>query len=174
MININKMKLEQMYLTEILPSLKFFKICEIYGFELRNLEQELAESINQKNIYTALDLPDFKHIKEKKLESLMIKLACKKLKLGDDIIIETKLKVNILTIDNEMFQLIFFPSGTVPEVDLKFEKLIFFMYQPKFKKIHYCGKLVLKNLSKESTLKFYNENCHPNTQKFINFKILSI
>ena len=61
------MKIEQLYLTNIIPHLKEFKTCEIYNFELNKLYQELAESMNQKNIYTALDLPDFKNIKEIKL-----------------------------------------------------------------------------------------------------------
>jgi hypothetical protein len=76
------MKIEQLYLTKIIPYLKEFKICEIYNYELKKLDQELAESMNQKNIYTALDLPDFKNIKEIKLESSVIKLSCKKLNIG--------------------------------------------------------------------------------------------
>lgn len=58
-----KMRVEQLYLTKIIPLISEFKSCDIYNYELKKFDQELAESINQKNIYTALDLSDFKNIK---------------------------------------------------------------------------------------------------------------
>jgi hypothetical protein len=167
------MKIEQLYLTKIIPYLIEFKICEIYNYELKKLDQELAESMNQKNIYTALDLPDFKNIKEIKLEASVIKLACKKLNIGIESNLEKENGAKILNIDGEKYQLIFFPSGSVPEIELKKEKLIFFMYQPKFQKIHFCGTLILKNLNASSISNFYKNHCLNDTKKFIDFNILT-
>ena len=79
------MRIEQIISTKVIPLLSEFRICDIYNYELKKLDQELAESINQKNIYTALDLPDFKNIKEVKLEASIINLTCKKLNIGKDI-----------------------------------------------------------------------------------------
>ena len=167
-----KMKIEQLYLTEVIPNLINFEICEIYGYELKNLEQELAESINQKNIYTALDLPDFKHIKDIKLESNIIKLTCKKLKIGKTVVIEKRNGIKIIDIDDIKYQLIFFPSGIVPEIEIKLEKIIFFMFQPKFQKIYYCGKLCVNKLTPTEINNFYTEHCFSGTKKFIDFKNL--
>ncbi len=57
-INISSFKiskrtinLQKLYLTKVLPHLRNFKMCEIYSFEIRKIEQELAESLNKK-IYT--------------------------------------------------------------------------------------------------------------------------
>lgn len=166
------MRIEQLYLTKIIPLLSEFKICEIYNYELKKLDQELAESFNQKNIYTALDLPDFKNIKEVKLESNIIKLTCKKLNIGKDVSFLKENNYKILQIDDEKFQLIFFPFGTVPEIDVKFKKIIFFMYQPKFKKIYFCGKYNLKKITKASVDKFYTNLCFNGTKKFIGFNEL--
>ncbi len=168
------MKLEQLYLTYILPYQREFKCCEIYNYELKKFDQELADSMNQKNIYTALDLPDFKNIKEVKLEARIIIHACKKLKMGDDINFIKENAYKILNIDGVNYQLIFFPSGTIPIVEIKLENLIFFMYQHKFQKIFFCGRLKISPLSKESINDFYKKNCFTNTKNFINFKNLSI
>lgn len=167
------MKIEQLYLTKVIPYLKDFKICEIYSYELKKLEQDLAESFNQKNIYTTLDLPDFKHIKDIKLESSIIKLTCEKLKIGNTIVIEKSNGVKFIDIDNIKYQLIFFSSGIVPEVELKKENIIFFMYQPKFQKIYYCGKLFLNGMSETEVNDFYTNYCFGETKKFIDFKNLS-
>jgi hypothetical protein len=166
------MRIEQLYLTKIIPLLSEFKICEIYNYELKKLEQELAESINQKNIYTALDLPDFKNIKEIKLQANIIKLTCKKLNLGKDINVVKENNYKVLLIDDEKFQLIFFPSGSVPEVDVKLNNIIFFMYQPKFQKIYFCGKYNLIKFTKLSIDKFYTNLCFNGTKKFIGFNEL--
>jgi len=167
------MKIEQSYLTKIIPFLNEFKICEIYNYELNKFDLELAESMNQKNIYTALDLPDFKNIREVKLEGSIIKLACKKLNIGGEVNLEKGNGLKVLNIDGEKYQLIFFPSGSVPEIDLKLEKLIFFMYQPKFQKIYYCGIKNLKKLTKTTINDFYTNQCYNDTKKFIDFKNLS-
>ena len=118
------MKLEQLYLTKILPYQREFKYCDIYNYELKKFDQELADSMNQKNIYTALDLPDFKNIKEVKLEASIIKHVCKKLKMGDDINLIKENTHKILNIDGMNYQLIFFPSGTIPEVEIKLENFV--------------------------------------------------
>jgi hypothetical protein len=166
------MKIEQLYLTNIIPHLKEFKTCEIYNFELNKLYQELAESMNQKNIYTALDLPDFVNIKEIKLETSIIKLTCKKLKIGNDVNFEKENGIKILNIDDEKYQLIFFPSGSVPEVSIKKEKLIFFMFQPKYQKIYYCGIHTLKKVNSITINNFYKNHCFNDSNKFIDFKNL--
>lgn len=166
------MRVEQLYLSMVIPVMKEFKICEIYVYELKKFDQELAESMNQKNIYAALDLPDFKHIKEAKLEANIIMLACRKLGIGTEVNLLKDKGLKILNIDGEKYQLIFFPSGTVPEVDLKLEKTIYFMYQPKFEKIYYCGKLDLKKLTQTTINNFYLNHCYNETKKFIDFKNL--
>jgi len=166
------MKVEQLYINNIIPLINEFEICEIYAYELNKLDQELAESINQKNIYTALDLPDFKHIKEIKLESSIVKLTCKKLNLGNQVDVEKENGFKILNLDGEKFQLIFFPSGIVPEINLRLEKLIYFMYQPKFQKIYFCGIQNLKKLDKTTIDNFYLNHCYGDTKKFIDFKSL--
>jgi hypothetical protein len=167
------MKIEELYLTKIIPFLNDFKRCEIYNYELKKLDQELAESMGQKNIYTALDLPDFKSMRELKLEPSIIKLTCKKLNIGKEVIFDKENGINILNIDSEKYQLIFFPSGTVPEIDIKLENIIFFMYQPKFQKIYYCGKQNLKKLTKTVMSDFYTNHCLGETKKFIDFKSLT-
>lgn len=167
------MKIEQLYLTKIIPFLNEFKICDIYNYELKKFDQELAESMNQKNIYTALDLPDFVNIKDYKLEESIIKLTCKKLNIGNEVNLVKENGLKMLIIDGEKYQMIYFSSGSVPEVDLKLEKLIFFMYQPKFNKIYYCGILNLKKLTKTTINNFYKNNCYNDTKKFIDFKNLS-
>ena len=166
------MKIDRLYLTEVIPLLNQFKICEIYGYELKRFDQELAESMNQKNIYTALDLPDFKDIREIKLESSIIKLTCKKMNLGNEVNLMKENNSKFLNIDGEKYQLVFFPSGSVPEIEINFNKLIFFMYQPKFQKIYYCGIFNLKNLTKATINNFYINNCLFGTKKFIDFKNL--
>lgn len=166
------MKIEQLYLNAVIPHQKEFKVCDIYGYELKKFDQELADSMNQKNIYTALDLPDFKNIKDVKLEVSIIKHACKKLKIGNEINILKENDVKVLNIDGEKYQLILFPSGTVPEVNLKKEKLIFFMYKHKFQSIYYCGIHDLKCLTETTINDFYENHCYNNTKKFIDFKNL--
>mgnify|MGYP000536355863 CR=1 FL=1 len=78
------MNLQKLYLTKVLPHLSKFKMCEIYGFEIKKIEQQLAESFNKKNIHEALDIPDFKHVKNKKILPEIIKTAIKKLKIVDE------------------------------------------------------------------------------------------
>jgi len=166
------MKIEKLYLTNIIPYLKEFKTCEIYNFELNKLYQELAESINQKNIYTALDLPDFVNTKEIKLETSIIKLSCKKLKIGNEVNLLKENGIKILIIDGEKYQLLFFPSGSVPEVIIKLEKLIFFMFQPKYQRIYYCGIYTIKKINSTTINSFYKNHCFNDSNKFIDFKNL--
>lgn len=165
--------MEQLYLTKVLPYLKDFVVCDIYGYELKKFNQELAESINQKNIYTALDLPDFKDIKDVKLEASIIQHSCKKLKIGSQVTLLKGKSVKTLNIDGTDYQLILFPTGTIPEVNLKNEKIIFFMYQNKYQKIYYCGKLDLKILNESTINDFYTKYCFNNTKKFISFNNLN-
>lgn len=166
------MKIDQLYLTHINPYLKRFKLCKIYNYELLKLNQKVAESINQKDIYRALDIPDFKYVKEVRIQSDIIELACTRLKIGEESKVSNHKGIQILDIDRDKYQIIFFPSGSVPEVNLKKEKLIFFMYQPNFEKIYYCGKLELNDILDDTISNFYKNNCYKNTNKFIDFKSL--
>lgn len=166
------MKIEQLYLTEVVPFLKNFIYCDIYKYELIKISQELADSLNEKNIYTALDKPDFKHLKDKKIEQSVLRIVCKKLKLANSVeeVIENGLKLLIL--DGVKYQLYLFPTSTVPEINIKFNKAIYFMYQPEFKKVYYCGKQNIGELNSDILNDFYLKNCYNGTKKFINFKNL--
>lgn len=166
------MKVEQLYLKTIIPLLKDFKFCNIYNYQLKKFVQELAESLNQKNIYTALDIPDFKFVKETKLEAKIIKLVCEKMKIGNVVEFYRSKRTKILEIDKKKFQLIFFPSGTIPEIEIDLENLIFFMYNENFEKIYFCGTFFLQNICPESINQFYNNHCLANSKKFIDFKNL--
>jgi len=137
------MNTQKLYLTKVLPHLRNFKMCEIYNFEIKKIEQQLAESLNKKNIHEALDIPDFRHVKNTKLLREIIKVAIKKLK----IIEKVEAQINdFLKIDNKEYKLVTFSSGELPKIKFNNENLIFFMYQPGFKKIFYCGKLLKENV----------------------------
>jgi len=148
------MNLQKLYLTKVLPHLSKFKMCEIYGFEIKKIEQQLAESFNKKNIHEALDIPDFKHVKNKKILPEIIKTAIKKLKIVDEFENE---KNGFLKINNTQYKLVTFSSGELPEIKFNNENLIFFMYQPGFKKIFYCGKLLKENIKNSNNTKLFTD-----------------
>ena len=107
------MNLQKLYLTKVLPHLSKFKMCEIYGFEIKKIEQQLAESFNKKNIHEALDIPDFKHVKNKKILPEIIKTAIKKLKIVDEFENE---KNGFLKINNTQYKLVTFSSEAILSV----------------------------------------------------------
>ncbi len=154
---------QKLYISKVLPHLKNFKTCEIYKYEIKKIEQKLAESLNKKNMYEVLDIPDFRHVKNSKLLPGIIKLAIKKLKLvKKEKPIEIK-NTDIIEIDNTEYQLVTFSSGEIPKIKFKNKNLIIFMYQPDFNKIFYCGKLYLNKVTNKE-----------NISEFINFEILEI
>lgn len=164
--------IDKLFLTEVIPFQSNFSTCEIYKFEMKKLEQELAESMNLKNIYNALDLADFKYVKTAKIELQILELACIKLNFGKEILLTKENGIKTLSLNGTKYQVILFPTFTVPEVDLKLEKTIYFMYSPQFEKISYCGILDLKNLNDTTISNFYKNHCYGDTKKFIDFKIL--
>jgi hypothetical protein len=168
------MKIEQLFLTKLKPYFNDFKSCEIYKHEINKIEQDIAESINQKNIYAALDIPDFKITKDLKLETRIIELACKKLKLGNEILFLNENGAKKIIIDGMMYQSIIFQSGVLPKIDLKHENIIFFMVQPMFKRVYYCGALELNKLTKKEYNDFYQKYCFEETKIFVNFNLLTL
>ena len=157
------MNLQKLYLTKVLPYLKNFKMCEIYNYEIKKIEQKLAESLNKKNIHEALDIPDFRHVKDAKLLPEIIKIAILKLKLIEKERLEYTTNINILKIGDKEYQLVTFSSGELPKIRHNNENIIFFMYQPGFNKIFYCGRLHKENI-----------NISNNKGLFTNFEKLDI
>tara|TARA_B100000795_G_scaffold67946_1_gene46904 strand:+ start:2457 stop:2963 length:507 start_codon:yes stop_codon:yes gene_type:complete len=166
------MNQQKLYLSHILPYISKFKCCAIYSYEIKQIEQTIAESINKKNIHNALDVPDFRYVKDTKVLSHIIKLCLKKLNF-DSVTINTKQNLTLLNIENQDYQLITFASGELPKINIQEKNLLFFMYQPGFKKVYYCGKFKFKdNSAKINSEKFHEINSLENTQYFINFKEL--
>jgi hypothetical protein len=167
------MNQQRLYLKHILPHLISFRCCDIYSYEIKNIEQTIAESINTKNIHNALDIPDFRYVKDTKVLSYIIKLSLKKFDF-DSVTILINKNVTTLTINTKEYQLITFPTGELPLLNnVKANNLIFFMYQPGFKKVYYCGKFEVKNnLTPINCSKFHELNSLINTKYFINFKEL--
>lgn len=148
------MNSQKLYLTKVLPHLRNFKMCEMYNFEIKKIEQQLAESFNKKNIHEALDIADFSHVKNTKLVPEIIKTAIKKLRIVESLEDE---KVDFLKIDNKQYKIITFSSGELPKIKFNNENLIFFMYQPGFKKIYYCGKLQKDNIRKSDKIELFTD-----------------
>lgn len=168
------MKIKNLYLKYVLPNLINFDRCDIYNYEIKNLEQTLAESFNKKNIHEALDIPDFRHVKDLKLQSYIIELACNKLNLGNSIEYRKNSKCTSLLIDDVEFQLVLFPMGEIPQIELFNQKIIFIMYEPGFKKIFYCGKIELNNkITDKVYSEFYEKHCENGNKLFTDFKALS-
>lgn len=119
-------------------------MCEIYGFEIKKIEQQLAESLNKKNIHAALDIPDFRHVKDSKILPKIIDTALKKLNLINEF-------------KNEKYKLVTFSSGNLPVINYNNENLAFFMYQPGFKKIYYCGKLLKENIKNSNKTELFTD-----------------
>lgn len=147
------MNSQKLYITKVLPHLKNFKMCEIHGFEIKKIEQQLAESLNKKNIYEALDIPDFKNVKDSKLLPKIIEISLKKLGLFK----EFKIEKYFLNIDNEKYKIVAFSSGDLPIIKYNNENLVLFMYQPGFKKIYYCGKLLKENISRSNETELFTD-----------------
>ena len=167
------MKVKNLYLKYILPNLIKFDRCDIYNYEIKNIEQQLAESLNKKNIHEALDIPDFRHVKDLKLQSYIIELACKKLKIGKSTEYRKNSKSTSLIIDDIEYQLILFPMGAIPEIELINQKVIFMMYEPGFKKIFYCGKIELnRKITKKIYSEFYEKHCESGNKLFTDFNVL--
>ena len=168
------MGIEQVYITHIHALLSTFKMCNIYSYELIEFDKKIANSSNKGNIYSALDTPDFKIMRQSKLKTLIIKLVCDRIGLGKNIAFSMSVGFKFITIDGEKFQLYFFPFGTIPEINLQNEKSIFFMHKTDFKTIFYCGKLDLTgSLNEISINKFYETNCINGTTRFFAFNLLT-
>jgi hypothetical protein len=167
------MNLQRIFISKVLPIQNTFKLCNIYSFEIKKIEQKVAESINAKNIHAALDIPDFRHIKDSRISRHIIELSIDKLKIFDNYIIENNSQDLILIKNNIKYQIIQFTVGVVPSIDIKESNLLFFMYQPGFKRIFYCGSFNIKDkLTKKTLNKFYEENCEKGTKYFTNFNCL--
>ncbi|MCF6307231.1 MAG: hypothetical protein L3J09_04665 [Flavobacteriaceae bacterium] len=65
--------------------------------------------------------------------------------------------------DNKNYQLVVFCMGEVPKICYTEKNIIFFLYQPGFNKIYYCGKLFLKK-----------EELTTTSHDFTNFEVLEI
>lgn len=135
---------QTLYLTKVLPHLKNFKMSVIYRYEIKKIEQQLAESFNKKNIHEALDIADFRHVKNKKLLPDILKLAIKKLKIIEK---EDDINSDHIIIDDKKYKIVTFISGELPKIKLNNDNLIFFMYQHGFEKVYYCGKITKENIS---------------------------
>ncbi len=148
------MNSQKLYLTKVLPHLKNFKMCEIYSYEIKKIEQQIAESLNKRNIHEALDIPDFRHVKNSKLLPEVIKSAIKKLKISEK---SDDKNIDYIKIDDKKYKLVTFSSGELPKIKSNNENLIFFMYQPGFKKIFYCGKLLKENISSTNNVELFTD-----------------
>ncbi|MGX1024262.1 hypothetical protein [Psychroflexus sp. MBR-150] len=84
------MNKEKLYVSKVLPHLANFKVCNIYRYEIKKIEQELAESFNKNNIHEVLDIPDFRHVKNDKLMPEIIKLVLNKLKIEKNTLLQKK------------------------------------------------------------------------------------
>lgn len=165
--------MEQVYLVHVLPVAKEFIVCSIYNHELRQLDQDIATAHNQKNIHTALDIPDFRMKRDFQKESLILKLTFEKLKLGKSIELLKEKGDYFVTIDSVKYQVVFFPLGTIPKLKIKLDKLIFIMFRNDFNKIYYCGKLELKEEElRNECSEFYSKHCVGSENKFTDFRIL--
>lgn len=172
------MNSEQLYLKSITPLLNEFGRCSINSYEVKQVEQIIAEEVNVANIHRALDIPDFKWVKDKKMEGHILKIATKKLNLGKEVKFSTKASYPIFHIDGVNYQLVFFKMGTLPKVQMKSPRMIFFMYQNGFQKIFYCGQLNLGSsntdrLNDEHLEIFKNDYCEKGTAYFTNFEKLT-
>lgn len=167
------MKLQKLYISKILPFLNKFKYCDIYEYEIRKIEQELAEAFNQKNIHTALDMPDFRYVKEGKVLLSIIKISIKKLNLSNLSLLKFDNECINITINEVNYQVIAFPSGEVPKINIKNNNLLFLMYQPGFKRVYYCGHILIEQkITKAYLKKFYTKHCEKDSQLFTDFNIL--
>ncbi|MAE09056.1 MAG: hypothetical protein CL661_09895 [Bacteroidetes bacterium] len=129
-------------------------MCEIYSYEIKKIEQQIAESLNKRNIHEALDIPDFRHVKNSKLLPEVIKSAIKKLKISEK---SDDKNIDYIKIDDKKYKLVTFSSGELPKIKSNNENLIFFMYQPGFKKIFYCGKLLKENISSTNNVELFTD-----------------
>ena len=169
------MNLQKSFIKNILPYQKHFKCCDIYNYEIRKIEQEIAKSLNTKNIHTALDIPDFRSVKDSKVFTYILKLCINKLKIFEQTKLEHKQNKLILKHNTDIYQVIKFVSGELPLINDIEKNLIFFMYQPGFNKIFYCGRYNFKSKPTKSEIaKFYEDNCESGTQLFITIKSLQL
>lgn len=161
------------FISTVLPFLSTFKYCKLYGYELNDIKQKIAESVGAKNIHKALDKADFRGVLDSKISIQIIKKSITKLRLFDVYKFERNPNVLIPSPNGERCQIISFKYGSLPIVDVKEKNLLFFMYESDYKKVYYCGSYYIKGEIIKSTLNdFYKFNCFQETNYFTNFKTL--
>ena len=136
------MKLGTSYIDSVLPYLNRFKSCSIYKYELNQIEKALAESVNTKTIYNALDIPDFKYSIKAKMDFFVLKHAIHKMNLFEDYDI---LK-NDVYVKGKRFSLLSFEMGTLPEIKDRHKNYLVFMFKRAYEKVYYCGKIYSEDL----------------------------
>ncbi|MDR3653229.1 MAG: hypothetical protein P4L34_09700 [Paludibacter sp.] len=167
--------LSKLYISKVLPFKRKFISFEIYRYILADLEQIIAESFQKKNKYEALDVIDFKYVKAEQIKFQIIKIFFNKFYFGNEIELLYENAIRFLIIDKVKYQLIYFDVGSLPEIDLNYNKIIIFMFQLDFLKVFYCGKLVIeKDLTNDFKQVFYEKYCLEDSQYFIDFNSLSV
>ena len=161
------------FLFALLPIIGSFDYFKIYTHELNTIKEEIAKSVGKKNIYEALDLPDFRYVLNSKITIHVICLLISKLKLFDNYKVDRRSRVLTTNNDGERYQIIYFKYGSLPKVKVSEKNLLFFMYELDYKKVYYCGlHTIEENQSGLDLENFYNYDCVDGTNYFVNFKAL--
>ena len=122
----------------IFPNINNFRIIKIYKFELTIIDDLIAKSSNNKSIYSALDKPDFRLLRNNIRIVNVIKLSFKKMGFSD-VEINFQGINNSITLENKKYNLLFFSIGELPYIDVNLGKTIVMFYVNDFSKIYFCG-----------------------------------
>ena len=130
------------YLEIVSPIMNNFLKCDVYKFEIEKIDLEIAQSVNEKSIYKALDNVDFKTIRKVRLENEILKLVCKKLKIGNNILLGRDKDIKLIIIDDIKYQIIWLKDNTLPTISNNNNyKKMFFISSTDYKRFYYCGKI---------------------------------
>lgn len=156
--------MEVNYIKHILPLLKTFNVNKIYQYQLKEIDDKFLKSINEKNKYAALDLLDMKSFRITYVDIELVKLFFKKKYINTAVNIYKNDKgICILETKDQVYELIIFFEGHIPNIRSQIQNKIFFIKKEDYSKIYGCGILNTKEQEIKVNSQFYNFS------KLINF-----
>ena len=131
----------RLFIKNFVPFIKNFKSCSILWQELNLIDQRIADQLNEKNRYTALDKPDVKIYMHRIRNYEIVKLFLQKMKIFDEYECYVKEANLYLDTNNKKYLVIVFEYGNLPVIPNNLDEGILFLVNKQNHRVYYCGIL---------------------------------